>query len=110
MSTIIAIGGGELGNLETLPIDREIIKYSRKKHPKVLFMPIASKDAVGYWEVFQSVYKDKLKCKTDVLYLLNGELSKQQIEEKYCRFNRCAFIKGWTTILDFGRNYKIVIF
>jgi len=82
MSTIVAIGGGELGDFETLPIDREIVKYSRKKYPKVLFIPTASKDARGYWDVFQSVYKDKLKCKTDVLFLLDGELSKKQIEKK----------------------------
>lgn len=82
MTTIIAIGGGELKDLETLPIDRAIVKLSKKKHPKALFIPTASNDAIGYWETFQNVYGGKLQCETDVLFLLRERLSKKQIEEK----------------------------
>jgi len=31
MKTIIAIGGGELKDLDTLPIDRAIVKLAHKK-------------------------------------------------------------------------------
>jgi dipeptidase E len=82
MSTIVAIGGGELKDLETLPIDRAIVKLARKKRPKVLFIPTASNDAVGYWEAFQAVYGKKLGCETDVLFLVRGKLSKKQIKER----------------------------
>lgn len=82
MHTIVAIGGGELGELETLSIDRTIVKLTHKKNPKALFISTASNDSVGYWEVFQKVYGKKLGCKTDVLYLLREKLSKKEIEKK----------------------------
>lgn len=82
MKTIVAIGGGELNDLETLPIDRAIVKLSGKRHPKVLFIPTASNDSIGYWETFQDVYGRKLGCKTDVLFLLREQLTKKQIGEK----------------------------
>ncbi|MFZ1720124.1 MAG: Type 1 glutamine amidotransferase-like domain-containing protein [Candidatus Moraniibacteriota bacterium] len=53
MKTIVAIGGGELGEWETLPIDREIVRLSRKTTPTVLFIPTASGDSEKYWEIFQ---------------------------------------------------------
>ncbi|MEI8103680.1 MAG: Type 1 glutamine amidotransferase-like domain-containing protein [Candidatus Moraniibacteriota bacterium] len=82
MKTIIAIGGGELKDLDTLSTDRAIVKLADKKHPKVLFIPTASNDAVGYWETFQNVYGKKLGCETDVLYLVKEKLSKKEIEQK----------------------------
>lgn len=82
MKTIVAIGGGELKDLETFPIDRAIVKLTRKKHPKVLFIPTASNDAMGYWETFQSVYGKKLGCETDVLFLIREKLSSKRIKEK----------------------------
>lgn len=82
MFTIVAIGGGELKDLETLPIDRTIVKLARKKRPKALFIPTASNDALGYWEAFRGVYGQKLGCEVDVLFLVRERLSKKQIETK----------------------------
>jgi dipeptidase E len=82
MTTIVAIGGGELKDLETLPIDRHIVKLSGRKRPKVLFIPTASNDALGYWETFQDVYGKRLGCETDALFLVRGKLSKKEIEAK----------------------------
>lgn len=82
MKTIVAIGGGELKDLDTLPIDRVIVKLTHKKQPKALFIPTASNDAVGYWETFQNVYGKKLGCETDILYLIKEKLSKKEIEKK----------------------------
>jgi len=82
MKTIVAIGGGELKDLDTLQIDRAIVKLAHKKQPRVLFIPTASNDAIGYWETFQNVYGKKLGCKTDVLYLIKEKLSKKEIERK----------------------------
>lgn len=82
LRTIVAIGGGELKDLETLPIDRAIVKLAKKKNPRALFIPTASSDALGYWETFQNVYGKRLGCKTEALFLLREKLSQRQIEKK----------------------------
>ena len=88
MKTIVAIGGGELGELETLAIDKQIVKMSRKKvesekyNPKVLFIPTASNDAEGYCDTFKKVYSDKLNCRVDFLLLTKEKLSKKTIADK----------------------------
>jgi dipeptidase E len=83
---IVAIGGGEIGRngcpIETEEIDREIIRLSGKKHPKVLFLPTASSHANEYWEIFQKYYGQKLGCQTDVLYLVNSNSSSKYLREK----------------------------
>ena len=35
MRNIFAIGGGDLASGETLPIDKEIVKATKKKSPKI---------------------------------------------------------------------------
>ncbi len=66
---IIAIGGGSLKKAHTLPIDREIVKLTKKKHPRALFIPTASEDDSEYCESFDRVYGKMLGCKTDHLLL-----------------------------------------
>ena len=39
MGKIIAIGGGELKDLDTFSIDEEVIRLTGKKNPKALFLP-----------------------------------------------------------------------
>lgn len=97
MKTIVAIGGGELGEGDTLPIDREIVRLSGKKRPSVLFIPTASGDSEKYWEIFQSVYGKKLGCKTNVLFLLREKLSKKQIEEKILSVD-IVYVGGGNTL------------
>ena len=48
---IVAIGGGELKDLETLEIDKRIVELTGKTRPKALFIPTASGDAVGYMPI-----------------------------------------------------------
>jgi dipeptidase E len=67
--TIVAIGGGELRERETLPIDREIVRLTGKQCPRALFVPTASSDAEGYCDTFRAVYGGELGCTTDVLWL-----------------------------------------
>ncbi|HIZ55807.1 MAG TPA: Type 1 glutamine amidotransferase-like domain-containing protein [Firmicutes bacterium] len=67
MRKIVAIGGGELKERQTLPLDRFIVSYTEKTHPRALFIPTASHNAPGYIEAFCSVYRDLLGCQTDVL-------------------------------------------
>ena len=82
MPKIVAIGGGELRNLDTLLIDKEIVKLTGKKHPRALFIPTGSGDSEGYWQTFQKVYGKKLGCRTDVLYLVKENPSRREIDEK----------------------------
>ena len=82
MGKIVAIGGGELGDLETLNIDKEIVRLTGKKIPRALFIPTASNDAGGYYEDFDKVYGRKLNCTTDVLYLVDTKFSYASLREK----------------------------
>ena len=86
MRKIIAIGGGEIGRPgvknETLGIDREIIKLSGKENPKLLFIPTASGDALGYIESAQNHFGKKLGCKIDSLELIIKKYSKKEISDK----------------------------
>lgn len=72
MNKIVAIGGGEIGRpgtkIETLLIDKEIIKLTKKKNPRLLFIPTASEDSTSYVEIFNNYFGKKLKCHTDVLF------------------------------------------
>lgn len=83
---IVAIGGGEIGRpgypIETIKIDKEIIVLSGKKNPKILFIPTASSDSVGYAEVFNKHFGKRLGCKTDALFLIKEKPNKKQIREK----------------------------
>lgn len=90
MGKIIAIGGGEIGRpraeggfypVETTLIDKEIIFQTKKKNPKLLFLPTATGDSESYFEVVKKHFS-KLGCDVDVLYLIKDKLSKKQIREK----------------------------
>jgi len=79
---IVAIGGGEIRTRGTAEIDREIIRLSNKKHPKILFVPTASSDSERYWKHFSEYFGNFLECRADVLFLVNEPPSAQQIERK----------------------------
>lgn len=73
MKHIVAIGGGEIGRpgypVETTDIDKQIISLSGKTNPAVLFLPTASSDSPGYYEVFSRHYGKRLGCNVTVLNL-----------------------------------------
>ena len=79
---IVAIGGGEIRTRGTTPIDREIIRLTKKKHPNLLFIPTASSDSERYWKHVQEYFGGFLKCKTDVLFLIAEQISTKQIRRK----------------------------
>ena len=45
---IVAIGGGEIGRLETLELDAEVVRLTGKRRPRVVFLPTATADDPGY--------------------------------------------------------------
>jgi len=83
---IVAVGGGEIGrpgtSIETEKIDKEIVKLSGKKHPKLLFIPTASSDSEGYVEVVKKYFGKRLGCKVDVLCLFKKKPIRQEIRKK----------------------------
>lgn len=83
MIKIVAIGGGEIGRpgypVETTKIDKEIIKLSGKKNPKVLFIPTASSDSEDYYKTVKKHFGLRLGCEVSVLYLIKNKLSYQTI-------------------------------
>src|ERR1700682_330185 len=79
---IVAIGGGEIRTRGTAAIDREIIRLSNKEHPKILFIPTASSDSERYCRRFTEHFGKFLKCKTDVLSLIDRPPSAREIERK----------------------------
>ena len=82
---IIAIGGGEIKNHDTISIDKFIVNQTIKHKPKALFIPTASGDASGYCATFDEIYGRILGCRTDHLLLLrrksDRELCRRKIEE-----------------------------
>jgi dipeptidase E len=79
---IVAIGGGEIRTRGTAAIDREIIRLSNKEHPKILFIPTASSDSERYCRRFAEHFGNLLKCKTDVLSLIDAPPSALEIKRK----------------------------
>lgn len=82
MGKIVAMGGGELREFETILLDKTAIANTGKSNPRALFIPTASSDADGYYEIFCHVYGETLSCETDVLYLIRENLTPDQIKAK----------------------------
>jgi dipeptidase E len=95
---IVAIGGGEMRTRGTAAIDREIIRLTNKKHPKLLFLPTASSDSERYWKHVQEYFGGFLKCKTDVLFLVSERPSRETIERKI-RWADIIYVGGGNTLL-----------
>lgn len=79
---IVTIGGGEINENETIALDKEIVRLSGKRSPKVLFIPTASSDAIGYWEYIDNYFGKRLGCKTEVMWLINDRPYKEEIKSK----------------------------
>ncbi|MFT4326251.1 MAG: Type 1 glutamine amidotransferase-like domain-containing protein [Candidatus Woesearchaeota archaeon] len=116
MGTIVAIGGGEIGRpkksggrypIETTAIDKEIIRLSKKKNPKVLFIPTASKDSESYYEVFKRHYT-KLGAKVDVLYLTKKQYSYKELESRILSTD-IIYVGGGNTLymMNLWRKLKV---
>ncbi len=95
---IVAIGGGELRQQETFQIDQQIVQLTEKVKPKALFIPTASSDSTEYFDSFKQVYGDKLNCETDVLYLLNENISEAEIKDKISSAD-LIYVGGGNTLM-----------
>ncbi len=85
MGKIVAIAGGSIGyrsTPNTIPLEREIIRLTGKKHPTLLLIPTASKDSPSYFDVVQKHFGKRLGCRTDVLYLLGKRYARSELEKR----------------------------
>jgi len=86
MKKIVAIGGGEIGRpgftVETAKIDKEIIKLTSKKRPRLLFLPTASSDSKSYAEIVNRHFGRRLGCRVETLFLLSARLLSPQARQK----------------------------
>lgn len=97
MKTIVAIGGGSFQKEETRHIDEAIIRITGKKHPRVLFLPTASRDDQGYAKRFKQYYRS-LGCVVESLRLFHSKMNKEAIREKLLSID-IVYIGGGNTLL-----------
>jgi len=112
MGKIVAIGGGEIGSpgkpVETTEIDKETIRLSGSKEPRLLFIPTAADDAESYVETIHKHFGKRLGCTIDTLYLIKRELSMREIRGKV--FNAdIIYVGGGNTLkmLKIWRKYGV---
>ncbi len=112
MKKIVAIGGGEIGRpgypTDIVKIDKEIIRLTGKKNPKLLFLPTASSDSDVYCEVVKKYFGKKLACQVDVLYLVNKKISQKIIKQKIFSSD-IIYVGGGNTLqmMKIWRKYSV---
>ena len=86
---IVAIGGGETGRygpvVRTTAIDREIVRLSGKREPRLLFLPTASAGHEKYCEAIYRQFSKKLGCKVDILLLVHTDPEYKEIKKRVAR-------------------------
>ncbi len=103
---IVAIGGGMMKTGGLLAIDKEIIRLSGKKHPKLLFLPTASSDSESYWFHVNKHFGKKLGCQTDVLYLIKENPTQAEIKRKI--FSADIIYVGGGNTLKMMRRWRLL--
>lgn len=84
---IIAIGGGEIRNKETLAIDEYIANLAKERAGERracgLFIPTASHDFMPYYNSFHKTYTGVFDIKTDVALSVFKEPDREKLKEKF---------------------------
>lgn len=84
---IIAIGGGRImlpksQAPQTLSIDREIVRLTNRKKPRLLFVPTASLDDADYCQRVQQHFAGRLGCQVDNLLLYRERPAQAEIRRR----------------------------
>lgn len=105
---IVAIGGGEIRQRETLKLDRFIRDLAGKQTPNLLFIPTAGDDAEGYCHIVGEVYGKDLDCRVDDLRLISDRLSNDQIQDKILSAD-IIYVGGGNTqrMMEVWRNHGV---
>jgi len=97
MGKIVAIGGGGFGSkYNIVKISREIIEFSGKINPNLLFIPTASSDSQEYADQIKAHF-GQLNCNIDVLYLVKEKPYKEEIENKILKAD-IIYVGGGNTL------------
>lgn len=106
---IIAIGGGEIKNRDTLEIDRYIAEEAKKiageRRACGLFLPTASHDCMPYYNTFHKVYTGIFGLKTDVALTVNREIDLEKLRLKFEKAD-FIYVGGGNTVfmIDYWRE------
>ena len=87
MSRILAIGGGEIKNRDTIMIDEYIAGEAKKaagdRRACGLFVPTASHDCMPYYNTFHKVYTGLFDIKTDVTLTIRQDFDSEKMKAKF---------------------------
>ncbi len=122
MKKLVAIGGGQIPKwnfetrdnqqerYETKEIDEEIVRLSNKQNPKLLFIGTASRENAYYFQAINEIYS-RLNCDVNELRILNGEVTREEIENKILNTD-IIYIGGGNTryMIQQWKKYKIQAF
>ncbi len=101
MKRILAIGGGELKNRETLSIDEYVAAEAKnaagERRPSGLFIPTASHDCMPYYNTFHKVYTGLFNIKTDVALTVGREFDPEKMRTKFERAD-FLYVGGGDTV------------
>ena len=101
MKRILAIGGGELKNRETLEIDTYIAAEAKhaagERRACGLFLPTASHDCMPYYNTFHRVYTGLFDIKTDVALTVGREIDPEKMRAKFERAD-FLYVGGGDTV------------
>ena len=107
MGRIIAIGG-VTPPLTLDLIDKEIIKLTDKKNPKVLYVPTAGGDSHNYCNFFRSIYEEKFGCKVDILFLIKENPTEDEIRHKVLSSD-IIYVEGGSAsrLMDYFKKFNM---
>ncbi|MBR2337579.1 MAG: Type 1 glutamine amidotransferase-like domain-containing protein [Clostridia bacterium] len=98
---IIAIGGGELRQKETLEIDRQIAEMAKlragDKRAVALFIGTASHDFMPYYNTFHKTYTGELGLKTDCALTVFKEIDYEKLKGKFQKADM-IYVGGGDTV------------
>lgn len=109
---IIAIGGGRIGRfsstVRTTAIDREIVKLSGKKSPRLLFLPTASAGCDEYCAAIYKQFSKNLGCRVDIMLLVNTDPQPAHLRERILRADIIYVGEGNTLqMMMVWRRYRV---
>lgn len=98
---LIAIGGGEIKNKETLGIDEYIAEQVKSsvsdRRACGLFIPTASHDFMPYYNSFHKTYTGVFGIKTDVALTVFKEVDREKLKEKFSKAD-FIYVGGGDTV------------
>ena len=102
-----AIGGANYDKNESLIIDLDIIKESKKENPVVLFIAIAQNDDPNKINTFKKYYEN-LGAQVNILLTYNVNLNQNDIEHAINNCDIIYFSGGITSrVVSFAKQFEL---